>query len=221
MKRIKFPLTMKNGAEVRDIESLRENFDMESVVGFFSSGKLEKWLENYYYDDILEKVKELDQKAEDFGSRLAEALGAEWHGDDAEVQQIMKQTELKERLKPLVSEETLERMDYIADTQEILEQLAKQGKSPVYLCGDKFTIRKWMKNIKCIGIQKPTVTLEIIDHTQYLESNIEIFDVAFADKDMERIATDRAEMVLYNNTEIVPYYSLLKTLESYLDSEQK
>ena len=212
MKRIKFPLTMKNGAEVRDIESLRENFDMESVVGFFSSGKLEKWLENYYYDDILEKVKELDQKAEDFGSRLAEALGAEWHGDDAEVQQTMKQTELKERLKPLVSEEKLEQMDYIADTQETLEQFAKQGKSPVYLYGDKFTIRKWMKNIECIGIQNPTVSVEIESPVEYQKKKIRLSKVSVDDKEINLLMWESEHGI---------YYSFLKTLESYLDSKQK
>ena len=49
-KRIKFPLIMKNGAEVRDIDGLRERFDMESVAEYFFNGKLEKWLENNYYD---------------------------------------------------------------------------------------------------------------------------------------------------------------------------
>ena len=56
MKKIKFPLIMKNGAEVRDIEQLREDFDMESILQYYSNGKLRRWLENNYYDDILEPL---------------------------------------------------------------------------------------------------------------------------------------------------------------------
>ena len=64
MKRIKFPLVMKNGVEARDIEGLRENFDIVTAAQYFSNGKLERWLENNYYDDILEAVKELDSNQE-------------------------------------------------------------------------------------------------------------------------------------------------------------
>ena len=52
MKKIKFPLIMKNGAEVRDIEQLREDFDMESILQYYSNGKLRRWLEHNNYDDI-------------------------------------------------------------------------------------------------------------------------------------------------------------------------
>ena len=119
MKRIKFPLVMKNGKEVRDIEALRENFDIESTAEYYSNGKLERWLENNYYDDILEKVWKLTGNETDFGERLADALGAEWNtSEKINLQSIMKQTELREQLKPYVSEERLEGMEHIADTQE-------------------------------------------------------------------------------------------------------
>lgn len=212
MKRIKFPLVMKNGTEVRDIESLRKNFDMESVIEYFSNGKLEKWLENNYYDDILEKIQGLDQNAGDFGSRLADALGTEWQGNDFDVQQVMKQTELKEELKPVVSEEELNRMEYIADTQETLERIAKQGKSPIYLYGDKFTIRKWMENIECIGIQNPTVSVEVRSPEEYRKKKIRLSKVNVDDKEIN---------LMIQESERGIYYRFLKTLESYLDSMQK
>lgn len=212
MKRIKFPLIMKNGAEVRDIESLRKNFDMESVAEYLSNGKLEKWLENNYYDDILENIQGLDQTAEDFGSRLAEALGAEWTGNDFNVRQVIKQTELKEALKPYVSEEELERMEYIADTQEALEQFVKQGKSPIYLYGEGFIIRDWMENIECIGIENPTVSVEAARPEEYWKKNIRLSKVSVDDEEIN---------LLIRESERGIYYSFLKTLESYLDSKEK
>ena len=49
-KKIKFALKMKDGAEVRNIEDLREHFDIDIVVGYFLDGRLFRWLENFYYD---------------------------------------------------------------------------------------------------------------------------------------------------------------------------
>ncbi len=77
MKRIKFPLVMKDGAEARGIEELREHFDAGLAAEYFSNGKLERWLENNYYDDILEAVQKLDGSEADFGQKLSEALGVQ------------------------------------------------------------------------------------------------------------------------------------------------
>lgn len=54
---IKFPLKMKNDIEVRDLEGLKENFDIKKVVGYFLDGKLLKWLEARYYEEELEKYQ--------------------------------------------------------------------------------------------------------------------------------------------------------------------
>ena len=37
-RKIKFPLKMADGAEVRTLDELKEHFDVESVVGYFSDG---------------------------------------------------------------------------------------------------------------------------------------------------------------------------------------
>lgn len=213
MKRIKFPLIMKNGAEVRDLEELKENFNLESVAEYFSNGKLEKWLENNYYDDILEDIRQLDSEAEDFAKQLSEAFGVEWKGEDAkDLKRLMRQTHLKEKLKPYFSEDELEGMEYIADTQEELEAFVKQGKSPVYLYGETFTIRKWMEHMECIGIQEPTVELEITDAAKYKEKEIRLSKVAFADKEMKK---------LIQEPELGTYYQFLDALKEYLEQAEK
>ena len=47
-RKIRFPLKMKNGAEVRTLDELKENFDLESVLGYFADGKLSTWLADRY-----------------------------------------------------------------------------------------------------------------------------------------------------------------------------
>ena len=126
-KQIKFPLGMKNGAEVRSIEELRENFDMESLMKHFLSGKLKRWLESYYYDDILEKIQDLTGEEENFTEILAEALGITVSTDSFNSKDIIRQISLKEELKRFVSETEFEEMEYIAESQQDLEQFIDSG----------------------------------------------------------------------------------------------
>ena len=214
MKRIKFPLVMGNGAEARNIEELRENFDMMLVTEYFSNGKLQRWLENNYYDDILETVQKLDSNEHGFGQNLAKALGIKWEDDGKiNLQAVIKRTELKEQLKPYVSEEQLEEIEYIADTQEELEQLVRRGCGKIYLFGEEFCISEWMENVECIGINHPLVKLEIKNREEFKEKKIKLREVNFTDDEMKKIAMGDSAVDIY--------YELLNVLELYLENAQK
>jgi len=45
-KKIKFPLILKDGANVRSLEELQKNFDMGKVLEYYHNGKLLTWLED-------------------------------------------------------------------------------------------------------------------------------------------------------------------------------
>lgn len=213
-KRIKFPLVMKNGAEVRDIKALRENFDMESIVEYFINGKLAKWLTNNYEDEILKDIQELEGDEADFGERLAKALGVKWINEDkVDLQNLMKTTELKEQVKPYISGEELEKVEYIAGTQEELERLVKKGCTPVYLFGEGFQIKEWMENVECIGIDNPVISVEIRSRKEFQEKKIKLKNVGFVDKEMKKIVSGNEETELY--------LGLLDVMEQYLIAVQK
>lgn len=57
---IKFPLKMKNGAEVRNIEELRENADVESIMKYYFSGQLNLWCKAYGYNDFSDNLKSVN-----------------------------------------------------------------------------------------------------------------------------------------------------------------
>ena len=48
MKKINFPLFMKENKPVNELEELQEYFDLKRAVEYFVNGKLQKWLENNY-----------------------------------------------------------------------------------------------------------------------------------------------------------------------------
>ena len=214
MKKIKFPLIMKNGAEVRDIEQLRKNFDMESILQYYSNGKLRRWLENNYYDDISKKVDELESNEADFGGQLAKALGVERHNTEKlDLEQTIRIAALKEQMIPFISEESLERVKYIADSQWELERLIKAGCTPVYLFGSEFTIKGWMGNVECIGINRPKINLEIKNKEEYQKKRIGLREVSFMKEEMEKIVQSSSI------TEV--YFGLLDVLEQYVENMQK
>ena len=59
MKKINFPLFMKENKPVNELEELQEYFDLKRAVEYFVNGKLQKWLENNYNDDLAEELSEL------------------------------------------------------------------------------------------------------------------------------------------------------------------
>ncbi|WP_044973329.1 DUF6273 domain-containing protein [Ruminococcus sp. HUN007] len=56
-KAIKFPLKMKNGVEVRSLEELRENADLESIMQYYFSGQLTRWCKAFGMTDLPEQFE--------------------------------------------------------------------------------------------------------------------------------------------------------------------
>ena len=57
---IKFPLKMENGAEVRSLEELRENADVESIMKYYFSGQLGLWCRAFGYTDFSEQLEDVN-----------------------------------------------------------------------------------------------------------------------------------------------------------------
>lgn len=144
MAKVKIPLVMKNGEKAKDMESLRENFDMETVVGYFLDGKLSKWLDDRYYEEEAEAVAQLKQDDPQLANKLCSILGVVNTGDDEmDTGEIMRRKERLARLRQLTEdEEVLRNIDSVAFDQEELAELYDLGVETIYLCEGKFKIPK-------------------------------------------------------------------------------
>ena len=120
---------MKNGAEVRTLDELKENFDLESVLSYFADGRLTAWLRNYYYDDIADKIDALDKNTLDISKQLCEVLGAQYvENEDIKLDEVKEKLEREKILKQLLTEE---QMKYVATNDEELYALIKNGAKKV------------------------------------------------------------------------------------------
>ena len=78
-KIIKFPLKMKNGAEVRSLEELRANADVESVMQYYFSGQLSRWCRAFNINELPEKITENNEM---FVKRVLETIGIKLPAED-------------------------------------------------------------------------------------------------------------------------------------------
>lgn len=157
-KKIRFPLKLAEGAEVRNLNDLREHFDLEALLEYYKNGKLLTWLEDRYLEGEAEAVRALDAAAPDFQRKLCEVFQVEYTGNDVDMEEIERRQERLKRLRTIADDtEYIQNIDRVAFDQEELADLLDEGESRIYLCGEKFTVPASRKGISYIGIGNPAV----------------------------------------------------------------
>ena len=85
---VKFPLEMRDGVQVRNISELKENFDVEKVVGYFVDGKLKKWLDARWYESESEEIDKLNADDPLLAQQLCEVFGIEFREKKINTEEI-------------------------------------------------------------------------------------------------------------------------------------
>ena len=176
-KKIKFALELANGKKVRTMEDLRENFNLEKIVGYFFNGRLVEWLEDRNYIEMALKVSSLDPNNSEFHASLCSALGVTYNGEKISTKRIQSIGEKKDKLKQLTSDEVvISKAEITAFTQEDLAYLLDKDEETIYLCGEKFYIPGEIGYKKYIGIIYTPVVFVSPEYIGQMEENRIIFD---------------------------------------------
>ena len=97
-----------DGQQVRTLEELRKNFNLEDVLKHFYSGKLQKWLSSHDYKHELDQVKDIaSSKKLDVSSKLLDIFKIEYD-----------KKELKHFIEELNQCETLAQQAAVGDSSE-------------------------------------------------------------------------------------------------------
>lgn len=190
-KRIKFPLEMKDGVKVRSLEELQEHFDMEKVLEYYFSSdkKLQRWLENYYYDDLLEEVEKLSGEEENLAELLGSILGVDKEKCVLDVSELKWKTQTRETLKLYGREDLAEHLEQVADTQERLQKLVENGCKKVYLLKNSYTITKNMQGIEIEGVGEPEIEIEAQDIQDFSRQNVRMKKISYANEECRKKAS--------------------------------
>ena len=152
MAKVKIPLEMADGIKVRNIEELREHFDIKKVVGYFLDGKLHKWLEDRYYDDELEAIEKLDESNVNLAEELCNIFNVEQDTSEIVIEEISKSNERLDVIREITDDDKLiNQADRIARDQDELDKLVAVGEKKIYLLKGTFTIDLNYENVKYIG----------------------------------------------------------------------
>lgn len=176
--KVKQPL-MVNGVEVRDIRMLRENFDVEVLLGYAFDGKLAKWLRERFYDEEADEIDALneDDPQEDLEDKMYDIFQVDPPMSEEE---IAWRNERLARLKEYTDdEEILENVDNVAFDQEDLSELIEDDVEEIYLCGGRFTIPLKVENKTYIGIGDAVAFIRSNVPVDFDDLNIHFKDIRF------------------------------------------
>ena len=180
-KKIRFPLKM-NGTDVRTIEELRENFDLESVLGYFANGKLATWLKDRYYDNEAMAVESLSADDEKLHQKLCSVLKVSYTEENSiDIATVKRRNEKIAFLKQVNDgEKWISKVDAVAFNQEDLLDILDTGtEKMIYLYEGDFEIPLTVKNITYFGINNPSVLLRAYDNVNFSALNLKFVDLCF------------------------------------------
>ena len=144
-----FPFVL-NGVEVRTLEELRDNFDLERVIGYFQSGELLTWLEDRFYDDEADAIAGIDVNDPNRDAKICAALDVEC---DTDLDFTRRLREKKALLAELTDDEKI--IDNAAATalnQEDLATLIQMDYKTIYLCGENFNVPIRVAGVRYVGV---------------------------------------------------------------------
>ena len=83
-KKVRFPLEMEDGVEVRSMEELRDNFSLSRVLEYFNDGRLVTWLQDRYENTIAEEIAAINPNEEDVEKKICEVLDVKYDENTSE-----------------------------------------------------------------------------------------------------------------------------------------
>ncbi len=200
-KKIKFALKLKEGVEARNLQELKEFFDLNQTVAYFLDGKLETWLLDRYYEDLAEKINDLDKSDPELRRKLCEIFEVEYEEDALSIEEIEERNHRIRKLKEVTDDDDIiKNVDKVAFCQEELADLLDEGQKTIYLCGTDFHIPASKRGIRYIGVEtKLDITKEEIK--KYQANDIELIDLleGYFDEFKEEVH-ERMEEYGYNES---------------------
>ena len=207
-KKIRFPLEMDNGVEVRSMEELRNNFSLGRVLEYIQTGKLVTWLRDRYENNIADAIAELDKTDYELPKKVSAIFDVPY--DEKTEDDLKQAAERAERIKHLKEftdeKQFVDKIDKVAFDQDELYDLLDEEVNEIYLCGDRFAIPLSVQDVSYKGINNPVVVIDSKTEVDWLAKGITLEAVRYDEK--YQAVVDSA-----NATKEVLYEKLVETVK--------
>lgn len=183
-RKIKFPLIMKDDIKVRTLEDLQTYFDLERTIAYYANGKLVKWLQDHYEDEIAEQIMLLDQNSDTLIEQICDLLGVKPdNASTVSLEYIRARNEKQERVKQITDDkEIISNFDKVMFSQDELNTALSSGAEKLYLYGTNFCILPEYHNVTIIGLNNPSVDFEGHRKLEYTRNKIFFQNVNLLDR---------------------------------------
>ena len=201
-KKIRFPLEMEDGIEVRSMEELRNNFSLARVLEYVQNEKLVIWLRDRYENNIADAISELDKMDSELPRKVSAIFDVPYNEkSEDDLKQAMERAERIRRLKEFTDEKKFaNEIDKVAFDQDELYDLLDEEANEIYLCGDRFAIPLSVQNVSYKGINNPVVVIDSKTEVDWLAKGIILEAVRFDEKYQAVVDSEKAaKEVLYGN----------------------
>ena len=207
-KKIRFPLEMDNGAEVRSMEELRNNFSLGRVLEYIQNGKLVTWLRDRYENNIADAIAELDKTDSELPKKVSAIFDVPYdEKTEDDLKQAAERAERIKHLKEFTDEKRfIDEIDKVAFDQDELYDLLDEEVNEIYLCGDRFAIPLSVQDVLYKGINNPVVVIDSKTEVDWLAKGITLEAVRYDEK--YQAVVDSA-----NATKEVLYEKLVETVK--------
>ena len=183
-KKIRFPLEMDNGLEIRSMEELRNDFSLGKVLEYVQNEKLVTWLRDRYENSIADAIAELDKTDAELPKKVSTIFDVPY--DEKIEDDLRKTAERMERIKQLKEftdeKQFADEIDKVAFDQDELYDLLDEEVKEIYLCGDRFAIPLSVSGVAYKGINNPIVVIDSKVEVDWLVKKITIEAVRFDEK---------------------------------------
>ena len=195
-KKVRFPLEMENGIEVRTVDELKEHFSIVHVLNYLKNGKLVTWLNDRYEYDLAESVENLDLNDTQLVKKACDIFGVSY--DDFNTSSAEREMKLDRLKKYTTDKEYLAKVDQVAFDQDDLYDLLDEYVDEIYLCGEKFTIPLGKRGVSYIGINQPVVVINSQEIVNWEEKKISLKGVCFDSRYEELLSRNADESDAYS-----------------------
>ena len=179
-KVVKFALKMRDDYECRDLETLREYFDLEKAIAYFQDGRLITWMKHRGFYDIADELEEMSAEAADFPQKLCSLLEVEYTGEAVDAEDIAFYNERLKEIKQYTNDEKiLSNAGCVAINQEELGELLEEDVKVIYLLDGEYSIPIKRKNHKYIGIGNVIAKIRSKEPVDFAKLEIEFENISF------------------------------------------
>ena len=185
---------MANGVQVRTLDELKENWDLEKVLNYYLNGKLQTWLTDRYYTELADEVAALDGITDntELQHKLCGIFGIEMEDDVVDVEAVAERNRRLEILRQYTADDAvLKNVDKVAFNQEELADLLDEDESVIYLCDNKFSIPLSVRNKTYIGVGTVEVVINSKEYVDFSKLGIVFENVNFNEEYNKLAVSDK------------------------------